>query len=104
MKKDFLWGVSTSAGQIEGGILEDGRGLSIWDVFCRIPGCVCDGDLTDTACESYKKWKEDIKVYEEFKKYYSTHLYDYTKPYDGIIELLEELKRKNIKMGIYYSL
>lgn len=65
MKKDFLWGVSTSAGQIEGGILEDGRGLSIWDVFCRIPGCVCDGDLTDTACESYKKWKEDIKLLKE---------------------------------------
>ena len=60
--KDFLWGVSTSAGQIEGAIQEDGRGLSIWDAFSRIPGNIRNNDIPDPACDSYKKWKEDVIV------------------------------------------
>ena len=56
--------------------------------------------LVAGAIENGEKNPKFCEAYEEFKKYYSTHLYDYTKPYDGIIELLEELKRKNIKMGI----
>ncbi|CAI9784139.1 unnamed protein product [Fraxinus pennsylvanica] len=34
----FLFGASTSSYQIEGAYLEDGKGLSNWDVFCRIEG------------------------------------------------------------------
>ena len=40
------------------------------------------------------------KIYATFKSYYKDHINDYTKPYDGIIELLKTLKQKNIKMGI----
>ena len=29
----FLWGVATAAAQIEGGVLQDGRKLSVWDVL-----------------------------------------------------------------------
>ena len=65
MKKEFLWGVATAASQIEGSILEDGRGLSIWAAFCRIPGNFKNGDLTDVACDSYKKWKDDVRVLKE---------------------------------------
>ncbi|MFL6562879.1 MAG: family 1 glycosylhydrolase, partial [Bacillus sp. (in: firmicutes)] len=38
--KDFRFGVSTAAYQIEGAYNEDGRGMSIWDTFSRIPGKV----------------------------------------------------------------
>lgn len=65
MDKKFLWGVATSAGQIEGGALDDGRGLSIWDAFSRIPGNITNNDTPDVACSSYKKWKDDIKLIKD---------------------------------------
>lgn len=63
--KDFLWGVSTSAGQIEGSALEDGRGMSIWDAFSRIPGSIKNNDTPDVACSSYKLWNEDIRLLKD---------------------------------------
>lgn len=65
MKDDFKWGVATAAGQIEGGVTADGRGLSIWDAFCRIPGNIRNGDTTEIACDSYRKWKKDIRLLKE---------------------------------------
>jgi len=58
--KDFLWGAATSAYQIEGGHLADGKGPSIWDVFCQIPGKVLDGDTGNIACDHYNKVEEDV--------------------------------------------
>ena len=34
-KKDFAWGAATASYQVEGAAREDGRGLSVWDVFCE---------------------------------------------------------------------
>lgn len=59
--KNFLWGVATSAGQIEGGSSDDGRTPSIWDKFCALPGKTFNGDIPDTACDSYHRFDEDLK-------------------------------------------
>lgn len=60
--EDFIWGVATSAYQIEGAAKEDGKGLSVWDVFCRSPGKIGDGQNGDTACDSYHRYREDADL------------------------------------------
>ena len=35
--KDFVWGAATASYQVEGAAYEDGKGLNIWDVFCKEP-------------------------------------------------------------------
>ena len=40
------------------------------------------------------------QVFEEFKSYYAVHCAEMTKPYDGICELLSELKQKGIKTAV----
>ena len=58
----FLWGVSTAAYQIEGAVREDGRGPSIWDTFCHLPGTIANGDTGDIACDHYHRWPEDVAL------------------------------------------
>lgn len=36
--KDFLFGAASAAYQVEGAYNEDGKGISNWDVFSKIPG------------------------------------------------------------------
>ncbi|MGP0092989.1 MAG: GH1 family beta-glucosidase [Xanthobacteraceae bacterium] len=59
---DFAWGASTSSYQIEGAVDADGRGKSIWDVFCYTPGRVKNGDTADIACDHYHRWREDVEL------------------------------------------
>jgi beta-glucosidase len=59
---DFLWGVATSAQQIEGGIHEGGRGESIWDRFAATPGQIEDGSDASVACDHYHRWRQDIDL------------------------------------------
>jgi beta-glucosidase len=61
----FLWGASTAAYQIEGAVREDGRGPSIWDAFCGLPGTIANGDTGDTACDHYHRWPEDVALMRE---------------------------------------
>jgi beta-glucosidase len=58
----FVWGVSTASYQIEGAANEDGRGVSIWDAFCRQKGRVANGDTGDVACDHYHRYNEDIAL------------------------------------------
>ena len=59
---NFVWGAATASYQIEGGVGEDGRGLSIWDTFSHTPGKIRGGDTGDTACDSYHRWAEDVEL------------------------------------------
>lgn len=63
--KDFLWGSATASYQIEGAVNEDGRGESIWDRFCKLPGRVLHGDNGDTACDHYHRFREDIQLMKQ---------------------------------------
>lgn len=58
----FVWGVATSAYQVEGAVDADGRRPSIWDTFCRRPNAVADGVTGDVACDSYHRWPEDLAL------------------------------------------
>jgi beta-glucosidase len=57
---DFIWGVATSAFQIEGALNEDGRGASIWDAFPR--EAVADGSDGSAANGSYHRYAEDVAL------------------------------------------
>jgi beta-glucosidase len=60
--KHFVWGVATAAYQIEGAAKEDGRGDSVWDMFCRRPGSVWNGQTGEVACDHYHRYKEDVAL------------------------------------------
>ncbi len=62
MPADFVWGAATSSYQIEGATTQDGRGESIWDTFCRLPGAVVNGDTGDVACDHYNRLDEDLDM------------------------------------------
>jgi beta-glucosidase len=59
---DFVWGVATSAFQIEGAAQADGKGESIWDRFCRQPGTIADGSNGDRACDHFHRWEADLDL------------------------------------------
>ncbi|MEU6219257.1 GH1 family beta-glucosidase [Streptomyces sp. NPDC047022] len=56
----FLWGVSTSAHQIEGAVNE--REPSVWDAFTAEPGRVKDGSTAAVACDHYHRYREDVAL------------------------------------------
>ena len=60
--QDFVWGVATSAYQIEGAWQEDGRGVSIWDTFSHTPGKIANDENGDIAADHYHRWKQDLAL------------------------------------------
>ena len=58
----FIFGVAAAAAQIEGAAFSDGKGESIWDRFCRVPGKVLDGHTLDEACDHYHRYEEDFAL------------------------------------------
>ncbi|MEV0623337.1 GH1 family beta-glucosidase [Nonomuraea sp. NPDC050404] len=54
--RDFVWGVSTSAFQVEGATSADGRRPSIWDTF--------SADRAE-ACDHYHRYPEDVRLMKD---------------------------------------
>lgn len=54
---DFVWGVATSAYQIEGAWDDDGKAPSVWDTVL--------GDAGHVACDHYHRWEEDVALLAE---------------------------------------
>lgn len=63
--ENFLWGVATSAYQIEGGVAAGGRTESVWDHFSHTPGRTENGHTGDIACDHYHRWAEDVDLLAE---------------------------------------
>lgn len=61
----FKWGSATAAYQVEGAVNDDGRGVSIWDVFSHIPGKIKNGDTGDVADDHYHRYKEDVQLMQD---------------------------------------
>ena len=59
---DFLWGSASAAYQIEGADREDGKGISNWDEFVKIPGKTFKGTTGAVAVDFYHHYKEDIAL------------------------------------------
>ncbi|HAN44004.1 MAG TPA: beta-glucosidase, partial [Ruminococcaceae bacterium] len=64
-KKDFVWGAASASYQVEGAAYDDGKGLSIWDEFCKQPDKIKDGCSGDIACDHYRRYKEDVKLMKQ---------------------------------------
>ena len=61
--KDFIFGGSTAAYQVEGATREDGRGPCSWDEDMALPG---SRFTADPASDFYHKYPEDFALCEQF--------------------------------------
>ena len=61
----FVWGAAAASYQIEGAWDEDGKGMSVWDVFCRKGGTVWQDQSGDVACDHHHRWLEDVALMKE---------------------------------------
>ncbi|MEO6721488.1 MAG: GH1 family beta-glucosidase [Ferruginibacter sp.] len=60
--KDFKWGVSTAAYQVEGAWNADGKGRSVWDVFANIKGKIFGNQNGNVACDYYHRYAHDLSI------------------------------------------
>lgn len=65
---DFLFGVASSAYQIEGAWNVDGKGPSVWDEFThQHPEKIKDGQNCDVGANSYEFYLDDIAAVKNLK-------------------------------------
>lgn len=62
---DFIWGVATAAFQIEGACDQDGKGVSIWDVFASKKKNILNGDSPSKTCDFYNRYRDDIDLIKQ---------------------------------------
>ena len=56
----FVWGAAAASYQIEGAAYADGKGLSVWDMMCRQPDKIWEGNTGEVACDHYHRYEEDV--------------------------------------------
>ena len=64
-RDDFAWGGASASYQIEGAAWEDGKGPSVWDMFCKQEGRIVDGRNGDVACDHYHMYQKDVDLMRE---------------------------------------
>ena len=64
--KGFSFGAATSALQTEGAWLTDGKAMTVWDNLAHILGFTADGTTTETTCNSYNMFDQDIAIMKEY--------------------------------------
>ena len=63
--KEFLYGVSTAAFQIEGDDGTQGKGESVWDTFCKRENTVYLDQSPAVSCDHYNRFEEDVDLMKE---------------------------------------
>jgi beta-glucosidase len=58
--RDFKWGISTAAYQVEGAHDSHGKGPSIWDTFTQKRKKIAGNHHCNIACDFYNRYTEDI--------------------------------------------
>ena len=53
----FLWGTASAAHQVEGG-----NANNDWWAFEQQPGRIANGDTSEVACDSYRRYREDFAL------------------------------------------
>ncbi len=103
--KDFFWGAASAAAQIEGAHLEDGKGLSIWDVAPKKK--IRYGENCHDTCDHYHRYKEDVQLMKEMglKSYRFSVSWARVMPEKGVInekglEFYQSLVRELREAGI----
>ncbi|MGV3025114.1 glycoside hydrolase family 1 protein [Clostridium thermobutyricum] len=62
---NFLWGSASAAYQVEGAYDIDGKGLSIWDEYVKIPNKTFKNTNGNVAVDHYHRYKEDVAFMKE---------------------------------------
>ena len=63
--KGFLFGVATSAPQVEGAAFEDGRSASIWDTMAKKEKRIYDSTNPSVTCDEYHRYREDVALMKQ---------------------------------------
>ncbi len=58
----FRMGAATAAPQIEGGVLEGGRGESVWDRYAGVAGNIVDASTTAVTADHFHRYAEDVRL------------------------------------------
>ena len=60
-RDDFVWGVASSAYQVEGSDPADGRGKTVWDAFTE-DGRIYEGQNAYTSCDHLHRYRDDYAL------------------------------------------